>query len=85
MAKKKKVRVIEAWMRDHPDDVPCPRDPTRPAPGEPSGAWKRARRLRFCSPASVPRVIRGFKRKSINWRASRCGTTEAHLNWWELN
>ena len=27
MAKKKKVRMIEAWMRDHPDDVPCPRDP----------------------------------------------------------
>ena len=26
MAKKKKVRVIEAWMRAHPDDVPCPRD-----------------------------------------------------------
>lgn len=85
MAKKKKVRMIEAWMRDHPDDVPCPRDPTRPAPGEPSVAWKRARRLRFCGPASVPRATRGFKRKLINWKASRCGTTEAHLNWWELN
>jgi hypothetical protein len=27
MAKKKKVRKIEAWMRDHPNDVPYPRDP----------------------------------------------------------
>jgi hypothetical protein len=27
MAKKKKVRKIEAWMRDHPNDVPYPRNP----------------------------------------------------------
>jgi hypothetical protein len=91
MAKKKKVRMIEAWMRDHPDDVPCHETRQRPAPGEPSVAWKRARRLRFCAPASVPQVIRGFKRKSINWKASlerpRAAPLrgEAHLNWWELN
>jgi hypothetical protein len=47
--------------------------------------------LRFCAPASVPQVIRGFKRKSINWKASlerpRAAPLrgEAHLNWWELN
>jgi hypothetical protein len=39
MAKKKKVRVIEAWMRDHPDDVPYPRDPTA------ARAWRAKRGL----------------------------------------
>ena len=39
MAKKKTVRMIEAWMRDHPDDVPCPQDPTA------ARAWRAKRGL----------------------------------------
>ena len=77
MAKRKKVRVIRSWMRDHPDDVPCPRDPDAARAWRAKRGLERARRSRFCSPASVPRAIRGFKRKLINWKASRCGTTEA--------
>jgi hypothetical protein len=39
MAKKKKIRVMEAWMRDHPDDVPCPKSP------DAARAWRHARGL----------------------------------------
>jgi hypothetical protein len=39
MAKKKKIRAIEAWMRGHPDDKPCPRDPVL------ARAWRRKRGL----------------------------------------
>jgi hypothetical protein len=39
MAWRKKIRVMEAWMRDHPDDVTCPKNP------DAARAWRRARGL----------------------------------------
>jgi hypothetical protein len=35
----KKLSPAQQWMRDHPGDVPCPRDPNA------AGVWRRKRGL----------------------------------------
>jgi hypothetical protein len=43
----KKLSTTQQWMRDHPDDVPCPRDP------DSARAWRRKRGLEGPSPRNV--------------------------------
>ena len=85
MAKRKKVRVIEAWMRDHPDDVPCPRDPDAARAWRAKRGLEKGPQIAFLQSRIGAASDPWIKRKLINWKASRCGTTEAHLNRWELN